>query len=66
MRRACSRSVPCDARRMDDLRPVPKHELVFDIEHALGKARGLWPGLRGGGSDSLRLVANAVVEHLEL
>ena len=27
----------------DDLRPVPKHELRFDIEHALRKARSLWP-----------------------
>ena len=51
----------------DDLRPIPQHELAFDIEHALSKARALWPRKRGHGDrTALGLVANAVVQHLEL
>ena len=51
----------------DNLRPVPKHELRFDVEHALRKARSLWPRRHVHGQDNpLRPVANAVVEHLAL
>ena len=49
----------------DNLRPVPRLELAFDIERALSKARGLWPRGRGD-RNSLGLVANAMTEHLEL
>ena len=49
----------------DDLRPVPRHELLFDIERALSKARSLWPRKRvPGDHDALAPVAKAVVEHL--
>ena len=51
----------------DDLRPVPKHELRFDIEHALRKARSLWPRKHvHGDHNALRPVADAVVQHLAL
>ena len=56
------------AGRMDyDLRPVPRHELLFDIERALSKARSLWPRRRvPGDHNALGPVAEAVVEHLAL
>ena len=51
----------------DDHRPVPRHELVFDVEQALRKARKLWPRkLVPGDYNPLKPVADAVVEHLEL
>lgn len=51
----------------DELRPVPRHELLFDIERALSKARSLWPRKRvPGDHDALGSVARAVVEHLAL
>ena len=51
----------------DDLRPVPKHELRFDIEPALRKDRSLWPHRHVHGQDNpLGPVAGAVVEHLAL
>ena len=56
------------AYRMDnELRPVPGHELLFDIERALSRARTLWPRKRvHGDHDALRPVAKAIVEHLAL
>ena len=51
----------------DDLHPVPQHELLFNVEQALRKARKLWPRRRVEGNyNPLRPVANAVVEHLAL
>ena len=51
----------------DDLRPVPKHELRFDMEHTLRKARSLWPHMHvHGDHNALRPVADAVVQHLAL
>ena len=51
----------------DDLRPLPRHELLFDVERALTKARALWPSKRvHGDHNALKPVANAIVEHLEL
>ena len=55
----------CDLRPMDDdLSPVPRHELAFDIERALSNAHGLWPRGRLG-TDALAPIAPAVAEHLE-
>ena len=53
---------------MDDgLRPVPTHELRFDIEHALREAANLWPRRHVHGEyNPHRPMANAVVKHLEL
>ncbi len=53
---------------MDDhLHPVPQHELLFNVEQALRKARKLWPRRHVHGQDNpLRPVANAVVQHLAL
>ena len=58
----------CHSHAMDDdLRPVPKHELRFDIEQALGNARSLWPRRHiHGQHNPLGPMANAVVEHLAL
>ena len=51
----------------DDLRPVPKHELRFDIEHALRKARSLWPRKHvHGDHNALRPVADAVVPDMAI
>ncbi len=51
----------------EDNTPLPRHELVFDIEQALRKARPRWPRKRVYGDDHpLRPVAEAIVEHLEL
>ena len=51
----------------DDLRPVSRHEFLFDVERALGRARKLWPRRRVPGDyNPLRPVANAIIEHLEL
>ena len=51
----------------DDLRPVSKQELLFDVEQALRKARKLWPRRHLPGDDNqLRVVASKVIEHLEL
>ena len=50
-----------------DLRPVPRHEFLFDVEQALRKAAKLWPCRRVHGEyNPLRPTANAVVEHLQL
>ena len=56
------------ARAVDDeLRPVPRHEFLFDVEQALRKAAGLWPRKRvPGDHDRLRPVAQRIVEQLEL
>ena len=51
----------------EDNTPLPRHELVFDIEQALRKARSRWPRKRvPGQTNPLRPVAEAIVEHLEL
>ena len=50
----------------DDLRPVSKQELLFDVEQALRKASKFWPRRRVPGDDNeLRVVAAKVIEHLE-
>ena len=56
----------CHAWSMkDDLEPVCKYDLGFDVEMALFKARSLWPSRRDRGRDNpYAAVANAVVEHL--
>ena len=49
----------------DDLKPVSRQELGFDIEMALLKARSLWPSRSDRGRDNpYSAMANAVVEHL--
>ena len=55
------------ARGMDDdLRPVPRREILFNVEFALSKAARLWPRKRVYGEDNpYRLVAQRVIEHLE-
>ena len=51
----------------DDLRPVPRHEFLFDVEQALRTAAKLWPRKRvPGDHDRLRPVALRIVEQLEL
>ena len=51
----------------DDHRPVLRHELVFDVEQALRKARKLWPRkVVHGDYNPLKPIADAVVEHPEL
>ena len=48
-------------------RPVPRDDLLFDVEMALRKAERFWPKRRRPGDhDRLRPVAEAVVDHLEL
>ena len=56
------------ARGMDDdLRPVPRREFLFDLEQALRLAERLWPRKRvPGDHDRFRLVAQRIVEQLEL
>lgn len=49
----------------DDLKPVSRQDLRFDIEMALLKARSLWPSRRARSRDNpYGAMANAVVEHL--
>ena len=49
----------------DDLQPVSKQDLGFDIEQALLKARKLWPPGRAHGQDNpFGPVAEAIVRHL--
>ena len=49
----------------DDLKPVSRQDLGFDIEMALFKARSLWPSRRDRSRDNpYSAVANAVVEDL--
>ena len=51
----------------EDYRPIPRRDVVFDVEQGLRKARKLWPrGRVYGEHNPLRSVAEAVVEHLEL
>lgn len=51
----------------DDLHPVSKQALGFDIEMALFKARSLWPSTRDRSLDNpYGAMAKAVVEHLAL
>ena len=50
----------------DDLRPVPRRELLFDVEQGLREAASLWPRRRELGEDNpFRPVADAVLKHLE-
>lgn len=50
----------------DDLRPVPRREILFDVEQALRLAERLWPRKRvPGDHDRFRLVAQRIVEQLE-
>lgn len=49
----------------DDLKPVSRQDLRFDIEMALLKARSLWPSRRARSRDNpYGAMADAVVEHL--
>ena len=59
---------PCHPHSTDDdLRPIPNHELRFDIEDALRKTRSLWPRKQVHGDyNVLRPVADAVLHHLAL
>ena len=51
----------------EDYRPVPRRDVVFDVEQGLQEARKLWPRERVYGDyNPLRSVAEAVIEHLEL
>ncbi len=51
----------------DDLKPVSKQDLGFDIEQALSKRRSLWPSRRDRSRDNpYGAMANAIVEHLAL
>ena len=48
----------------NDLRPVEKEDLIFDVDRALDKAAYLWPRKRGPGDHNpYGMVARAVVEH---
>lgn len=52
---------------MNDLRLVERDDLIFDVDRALEKAAHLWPRKRGPGDHNpYRMVATAVVKHLEL
>ena len=59
---------PHDGVMDDDLRPVSRDDLIFDIEFVLShKAARLWPRKRSYGLEHpYRPAAEAVVEHLEL
>ena len=49
----------------EDLQPVSKYDLGFDIEMALFKARSLWPSRSDRSRDNpYGAMANAIVEHL--
>jgi len=47
--------------------PVPRDRLTFTVHMALRKAERLWPKRRRPGDhDRLKLVADAVVDHIRL
>ena len=47
--------------------PVSREELVFVVEMALLKKRKLWPTRRRPGDhDSLKPIARAIVDHIQL
>ena len=52
-----------------DHHTVAREDLEFDVKMALLKARCFWPKRRGPGDQDdarIKLIATAVVEHLEL
>ena len=52
-----------------DHHTVAREDLVFSVKMAILKARRLWPKRRGTGDHDearIKIIASAVVEHLEL